>query len=220
MLKKNTISLFLVFLVLVLFCTTKPHNNCQIISHNIQLFINPETNSLTAIDSIGISYKENTDHIYFLLHDSLDLEKIEVGHLVFEFSKIESKNNKTHKAIGCENIKDVTLYKVKIPFNLSPNSMRIFYSGYIWEPNDKVNLDQFDNFLLTNERVVLKKDSCWYPTIPNNQSSFSVLTLAPKKLLLRCKAEHELQQIDGDFIMNRWTYAEPVDGISILSIDG
>ena len=220
MLNKYTISPLFLLLLSIIFCSSKPYSNCQINSHNLQLYINPAANSLTAIDSIGISYKENTDRIYFLLHDSLDLEKIEVGHLSFDFSKIEPHDSKTYKAIGGSKIKDTTLYMVKIPINLSPNSIRVFYSGYIWDPEPDVDLDKFGDFLLTNERVVLKKDSCWYPTIPNNKSSFSVLTLAPAELLLHCEAKHELQQADGDFIINRWICTEPTDGISIFSTDG
>ena len=214
------ISLYIIVLLPLIFCSTKPVTNCQINSHNLQLFLNPEANSLTAIDSIGISYKEKTDHIYFLLHDSLDLEKIEVGHLAFEFSKVGAKEKESQTQIKIDDFKDASLYKVKIPFNLSPNSMRVYYSGYIWEPDQSADLDKFGKFLLTNKRVILKKDSCWYPTIPDNRSPFSVSTCSPVNLSLHCNAKHNYQQLDGDYIINRWIFAEPVDGVSILSTDG
>ena len=115
---KYTILIFAALFVVLIFCSQHPSNNFDIHSHNIQLFFNPKAQSLTAIDSIGIRYHKSTENIYFLLHDSLTLEKIAIGHQSFEFFRSGPDDEEFKKMFNSEKLKDASLYKVKIPVNL------------------------------------------------------------------------------------------------------
>ena len=180
--------------------------------------MSPATNSLSAIDSIGITYLKNSNKICFLLHDSFDIEKIEIGHQHFAFSRVEGNNKKLNEDFSKDDFTDVALYEINLPSNLSPNSIKIYYTGYIGKDGDG-EIMAFDNkLLLTDKRISLKSDSCWYPTIPQNKFKFNLSTLSPATLTLCCVGEHSSHKSEDDLIFNNWIQNEPVDGIDIYSI--
>lgn len=217
--QKNIFIHIIVFATVVFFCA--PNNSgpsYSFNSHNIQLFLSPATNTLTAIDSVGITFKKSSNKIYFLLHDSLTIEKVEIGHQIFSHYKAK-KSNTFKKDFGAIEYKDIQIYEINLPYNLSPNSIKIYFTGYIWIMDESIKLPPDYNFLLTDKRIVLEKDSCWYPSIPGSEFKFNLSTLSPSFLNLYCTGQQSSKTFDGDYIYYNWVQPEPVDGITLVSKD-
>jgi hypothetical protein len=110
-----------------------------------------------------------------------------------------------------------SLYEINLPYNLSPNSLKIYYSGYIFNEYDAAPQSPHQKILLTDKHVVLEKDSCWYPTIPGPLFKFNLSTLSPSSLGLYCESQQHSRKVEGDFNYNNWVQNEPVDGIYLFS---
>ncbi len=189
----RTYFLFL-FLFFFLYACSQT-NSCfdfEFTAHHLKLQFDPDSQYLIAVDTISVKYSKNVDTIYFFLHDSLQVKRVNVAHqelFVQQIEPNEFKNISSRLPITDPLWTDHTqILKVHIPKSLYPEHIQVRYEGFISAALDSV---------------------LWCPALPDAMSSYFLTAVVPKEYRLTSNGLLQTEQINDYWRLCQWVRAEP-----------
>jgi len=222
-------SIFILAFLLLYFlsCNRSPVKILNdISSHNLKVKLIPDEHKIIAIDSLQIEYLEQTNTVYFCLHQSLQIEKICVGNQQLEYEMIPRDkfaqiqfSNRFNDSI------QANLYKVLLPQTLFPKNIQIWYQGVIANEHvanagisSKIPAQQ-KYCCIEHERINLPGEKFWYPSLPSSKASYKITSLTPTGLPVRTEGSLIFHEQRNDSLISIWEQKIPIESITITADD-
>ncbi|MBN2412107.1 hypothetical protein JXQ31_10490 [candidate division KSB1 bacterium] len=220
--------LFVVLAYVLLFflsCKKSPEKILtDICSHNLQIKLIPDDHRIIAKDTLKIEYREQTNSVYFFLHQSLQIEKIRVGNqqLSYEiiprdkFAQIEFSSN-------VNDINPVNLYKIHLPKSLFPQNIQIWYQGVIAgkhpvdSPGHSNRYSVQKNCCIEQDRVHLPGEKFWYPSLPESKATYKLTSLTPADLPVITSGSLIFHEQRNDSLISIWEQKVPIQSITVTA---
>jgi len=196
-------------------------------SHNLKIKLVPDEHKLIAIDTLQIEYREETNTVYFFLHQSLQIEKICVGNQKLNYEIIPHRNFEQFKKAPF--IKDkndtnqVNFYKVSLPKTLFPQNIQIWYQGFLTAENSDDLQTEFDNFTeqeycsIDQNRIYLPGEKFWYPSLPDSKASYKLMSLTPAGFPIKTSGSLIFHEQRNDSLISIWEQKLPIKSITITA---
>ena len=224
--KISCILLLLLSLLLLFFlsCKKSPVKILNdISSHNLKVKLIPDEHKIIAIDTLQIEYRENTNTVYFFLHQSLQIEKICVGNQQLTYEIIPSDKFNKNQFLNSVN-NTVYLYKVLLPKSLFPQNIQIWYQGVIagnyltgGDKNSNGYSAQND-CCIDHNRINLPGQKFWYPSLPDSKASYKLTSLTPAGLPVITSGSLIFHEQRNDSLISIWEQKIPIESINITSV--
>ena len=214
-------TLCFILLCLASACSRHSSHNFVFNSHHIKLQINPDDNSLTAIDSIDIRYIRPTNRIFFFLNDSITVERVSIGHQPLEV--VSKKEYDLFRILDNPDVDwereyaNAMLHEVQLPNNLQPDRIEVYYQGSVRNPilPGKRKTRSGENQTTFSDSRVYASEHFWYPLLPNNLSSFRLKALIPCDYRLISSGCLKLQDQWKDSLICVWEEKQKIDQICL-----
>ncbi len=220
--------LFLLLAFLLLFFLSCKNSPVKILndisSHNLKVKLIPDEHKIIAIDTLQIEYREQTNTVYFFLHQSLQIEKICVGNqqLIYEIIP----RNRLDNIQFLNHINDtspVHLYKVLLPKSLFPQNIQIWYQGvlannYLADSgnNPKKHTEQ-KYCCIEQDRINLPGEKFWYPSLPGSRASYKLTSLTPAGLPVKTSGSLIFHEQRNDSLISIWEQKIPIQSFTITA---
>mgnify|MGYP005843987219 CR=1 FL=1 len=191
--KKNLrILLFLTACVLLQTACTPPKPAFEFIDHQLKIAVDPDNRQFIALDTVSIRYHKNIDSVYFLLRDSLRVERVGISHQSFRLIPLTARKTKSVLALfsGCDPkaYEHAQIVQVCIPKSLFAHKMEIYYSG-------EIDLEQGIRL--------------WYPQTPCTPATINVTAMLPSRFRLTLPGQSIDECTDNAWRICRWQVGKP-----------
>lgn len=180
--------LFVLYLAapLLILCTFSENSvPFEFTDHHIKLEIDPDSGTLTAVDTISVQYHKNVDRLYFFLNESFTVERINIGHQELSLLPVSNEDIRQLSKLFDKKIhhQGTQVVQVKIPRSLYAEQFQVWYSG-------RTNL--------TTEGLY------WYPILPGQITRMHLTALMPCRYNLEMGAALIEQHRDEDWNLCVW----------------
>jgi hypothetical protein len=195
--------LLLAFIVFFWISCTSQTPPFEFTAHHLKIQIDPDQQQLFTVDTVSIRYFKNTDHIYFFLHDSLQVSHVGIGNQSFTIDEISTREaqNLFSKLAPSDQayLEKAQIVKVHIPKSLYAEKLEIRYSGVI----------DFKQ----NEPLI------WYPLLPNVAATYDVTAVVPARFRLSLPGVCTEERADELWRFYRWQVKEPATECALSLVE-
>jgi len=198
----------------------------DISSHNLKVKLIPDEHKIIAIDSLQIEYLEQTNTVYFCLHQSLQIEKICVGNQQLKYEIVP--RDKFDQILFSNRFNDsiqANLYKILLPQTLFPKNIQIWYQGVIANEHyadagiSSNTHTQQKYCCIEQERINLPGEKFWYPSLPSSKASYKITSLTPAGLPVITAGSLIFHEQRNDSLISIWEQKIPMENITITADD-
>ncbi|MFQ6618458.1 MAG: hypothetical protein ACE5QV_07200, partial [Fidelibacterota bacterium] len=201
----------------------------HITHHQIEITLNPGSNSLAATDKIILDLPyPNPEKITLFLNKNLRLKSVKFKEKQLPFTIKEKFDPDTLVEKSDKRLKqkynNTRLIQIDIQ-NLPPAetmTMEISYEGVIY---DTLKTPSFSREyvahqttgLISEDGIYLSPDSHWYPDSPESMSSFKLTTWSPPEYEVVTQGRRIERAVIDDRLKTVWEADYPSDGLHLIS---
>ena len=205
-----TIMRYLLTLIIAIFLITpawsdseSSTNTVDIKAHDLEITINPEKQSLSAVDEVTLSGSTN-DVFAFTLNKNLEISDITCGSKNIKYETGPYEGAET----GETGLTD-RFMTVKVYLPDGADKFKISYEGEIYDPIESgeklihVRGDQTSG-IISSDGVFLCSATGWYPDTANAMATFDIKSRVPKAWYSVTQGDLLNREIIGDERVSEW----------------
>lgn len=213
------------YLVLCLLLVISSVSAEEYIHHELEVTIDPATNSLKVTDQIRLPSDRFNDDIYFILHGNLNVTAQTSG---VNIQLIEDKIDHNMFMIPENNFKPpeeipYKVYRISgVAINEISREFVLSYKGEINHPIKNISKEYARGFsetpgIISDQGIYLGGSTYWLPWFNDGLTTFNMTVIAPQDWRVVSQGKRASEEKSDKSYQIRWESPEPMDEVYLIA---